>query len=51
MERYIKYGYDDFIIALGYKGKIIKEYFNYHLMSSDFKVNLMVILKAIKIVG
>ena len=41
MERYIKYGYDDFIIALGYKGEILKDFFaNYHLMSSDFKVNL-----------
>ena len=24
---YLKYGYNDFIIALGYKGKKIKEYF------------------------
>ena len=24
---YLKYGFDDFIIALGYKGKIIKKYF------------------------
>ena len=41
MERYIKYGYSDFVIALGYKSHIIKNYFaNYYLMSSDFKVNL-----------
>tara|TARA_Y100000589_G_C27196473_1_gene647042 strand:- start:3817 stop:4587 length:771 start_codon:yes stop_codon:yes gene_type:complete len=41
MERYIKYGYNDFLIALGYKSQIIKKYFaDYHLMSSDFKVNL-----------
>ena len=24
---YLKYGYNDFIIALGYKGKKIREYF------------------------
>lgn len=41
MERYIRYGYTDFLIALGYKGEIIKQYFaNYHLMSSDFEVDL-----------
>ena len=41
MERYIRYGYNEFIIALGYKSHILKKYFaNYHLMSSDFKVNL-----------
>jgi len=28
MKHYYKYGFDDFIIALGYKGKIIKDYFN-----------------------
>ena len=41
MERYIMYGYNEFIIALGYKSHVLKKYFaNYHLMSSDFKVNL-----------
>ena len=41
MERYIRYGYTDFLIALGYKGENVKQYFaNYHLMSSDFEVNL-----------
>ncbi|MDB2680915.1 sugar phosphate nucleotidyltransferase [Candidatus Pelagibacter bacterium] len=28
MSHYYKYGFDDFIIALGYKGKIIKDYFD-----------------------
>ena len=27
MQHYAKYGYKDFYIALGYKGKIIKKYF------------------------
>ena len=27
MERYIKYGHKDFIIALGYKSSVIKRYF------------------------
>ena len=41
MERYMKYGHKDFIIALGYKSSVIKKYFaNYHLMSSDLKVDL-----------
>ncbi len=41
MERYIKYGHKDFIIALGYKSSVIKKYFtDYHLMSSDLKVDL-----------
>ena len=41
MERYIKYGFDEFVIALGYKGHIIKQYFaNYHLMSSNLNVDL-----------
>ena len=41
MERYIKYGFNEFILALGYKSHILKKYFaNYHLMTSDFKVDL-----------
>ena len=27
MSHYAKYGYNDFYIALGYKGKVIKQYF------------------------
>ncbi len=37
MKLYSKYGFDDFIIALGYKGDKIKEYFiNYDWMQNDF---------------
>ncbi len=41
MKIYEHYGYDDFVICLGYKGHIIKEYFiNYYLYNSDITVEL-----------
>jgi len=41
MNCYSKYGYNDFIIALGYKGEVIKEYFlNYYALNNDFEVDL-----------
>lgn len=41
MKIYEQYGYDDFVICLGYKGHIIKEYFiNYYLYNSDITVEL-----------
>lgn len=41
MKIYSHYGYNDFILCLGYKGKVIKEYFlNYQVMNSDFTLNL-----------
>ena len=41
MTHYSKFGFNDFIILLGYKGYIIKEYFvNYFLHNSDFIVDL-----------
>jgi len=41
MKTYSHYGIDDFIICLGYKGYMIKEYFaNYLLQSSDFTIDL-----------
>lgn len=41
MKIYSHYGFNDFIICLGYKGYIIKEYFmNYFIHMSDLKVNL-----------
>ncbi len=41
MQRYLRYGFNEFIIALGYKSHLIKKYFlDYHLMNSDFEVNL-----------
>lgn len=41
MKMYSHYGYNDFIICLGYKGYIIKEYFmNYFLHNSDITIDL-----------
>lgn len=41
MKIYSQYGYNDFIILLGYKGYVIKEYFaNYFLHRSDVTFNL-----------
>ncbi|MGH7905367.1 MAG: glucose-1-phosphate cytidylyltransferase [Candidatus Binataceae bacterium] len=41
MKIYASYGYKDFIICLGYKGEIIRDYFiNYHLRNCDFTVKL-----------
>ena len=41
MKIYAYYGYKDFILALGYKAEIIKEYFlNYYSLKSDFTVDL-----------
>lgn len=41
MKYYSSYGYNDFIIALGYKGDYIKDYFRkYASINSDFSINL-----------
>jgi glucose-1-phosphate cytidylyltransferase len=41
MKIYELHGFNDFVLALGYKGEIIKDYFlQYHARMSDFKVNL-----------
>ena len=41
MSIYSKFGFNDFILLLGYKSEIIKEYFtNYLLKESDFTINL-----------
>ena len=41
MKMYSSYGYDDFVVLLGYKGYFIKEYFaNYFLHQSDVTVDL-----------
>jgi glucose-1-phosphate cytidylyltransferase len=41
MKMYSQYGYNDFVILLGYKGYCIKEYFaNYFLHQSDVTINL-----------
>jgi len=39
MKIYQAYGFNEFIVCLGYKAEIIKKYFlNYHLLNSDFTV-------------
>ena len=41
MKIYSHYGFNEFIICLGYKGYVIKEYFmNYFLHNSDIKIDL-----------
>lgn len=41
MKIYARFGHTDFILPLGYKGHMIKEYFyHYHLMSKDVKIQL-----------
>lgn len=41
MKIYAHYGFTEFILCLGYKGWIIKEYFlNYAMMQSDFTVEI-----------
>jgi len=41
MKMYAHYGYRDFVLCLGYKGNVIKEYFlNYQAMSNDFTISL-----------
>jgi glucose-1-phosphate cytidylyltransferase len=41
MKIYSCFGYNDFILCLGYKGEMIKEFFlNYEWMANDFTINL-----------
>ena len=41
MKIYSHYGYNDFVICLGYKGNVIKDYFiNYHRMHSNLTVDV-----------
>lgn len=41
MKIYAHYGFKDFVICLGYKGEMIKEYFlNYEMMNNDFTIKL-----------
>jgi len=41
MKIYAHYGHKDFVICLGYKGDMIKEYFlNYEMMNNDFTIPL-----------
>lgn len=41
MKTYAHYGFNDFVLALGYKGEMIKNYFfNYELMNNDVTIEL-----------
>lgn len=41
MRTYSRHGFNEFVIALGYKGEVIKEYFlHYHLLTTDVAVTL-----------
>src|SRR4051812_44316670 len=41
MKLYAHHGYRDFILCLGYRGWMIKEYFlNYEALNNDFKIQL-----------
>ena len=41
IDHYIKYGHKDFYIALGYKGKVIKDYFKKRKFKKDIKIHLI----------
>jgi glucose-1-phosphate cytidylyltransferase len=41
MKTYAHYGFQDFIVCLGYRDNMIKEYFpNYEAMNNDFTISL-----------
>jgi glucose-1-phosphate cytidylyltransferase len=41
MKTYAHFGFSDFMLALGYKGEVVKDYFlNYHPRTSDITVHL-----------
>lgn len=41
MKHYAQYGHNEFVVLLGYKGHMIKEYFaNYFLLNSDMTIDL-----------
>ena len=41
MKTYAHYGFNDFVLCLGYKGSVIKEYFyNYEFLANDFTIEL-----------
>lgn len=41
MSIYASYGYKDFLVACGYKGEMIKEYFHdFHVRNSDYVIDL-----------
>ncbi len=41
MHRYALFGYTDFVLCLGYKGEMIRDYFHrYTMVNNDMKINL-----------
>ena len=41
MKHYSRYGFDEFVLALGYKGDLIKRYFlDYHALGRDMTISL-----------
>src|SRR6476659_1203118 len=41
MNHYASYGFKDFVVACGYKGHVLKEYFsNYHAHEADLSIQL-----------
>src|SRR5438552_17529716 len=41
MKLYAHHGFRNFVLCLGYRGNVIKEYFlNYEAMNGDFTINL-----------
>ena len=40
-DHYIKYGHNEFLIALGYKGKVIKEYFKKKKFNKGISIDLI----------
>jgi glucose-1-phosphate cytidylyltransferase len=41
IDHYMKYGHNEFFIALGYKGKVIKEYFKKKKFTKKIKIHLI----------
>lgn len=41
MDIYSKFNHNDFVLALGFKARVIKDYFlDYYALSSDFRINM-----------
>ena len=41
MNHYAHYGHKEFVVALGYRGSVIKDFFlNYHRLNSDLRIDL-----------
>ena len=41
MQRYARYGHKEFVLPLGYKGEVIKQYFHeYRIRNADFTIDL-----------